>query len=254
MRRTTGAILIETRPERMRRSAWRGDARKASKPKRATSTREATMDIISIAQQARPNVAGNMAFPRAQDTALSSVVVMTRCSTYSSRSLPSRSPRSMSRARSCWTRKSAFSASPCFSRLTISMPTVLAPFERAPPPDVHEGDDEEGDEDDGLDQRERPEVAQLHRDRIEEDDLDVEQDEQHRDQVEADPETEPLLDLGGHPALVGVTLIGRGRLGLRSQEAAGGDERRTDEAAETEEDDGWKVRAEHSTSRCITNL
>ena len=80
MRRTTGAILIEMRPERMSRSAWRGDARNASKPKRATSTRAATIDIISMAQQARPNVAGNMALPRAQLTALSSVVVRTESS------------------------------------------------------------------------------------------------------------------------------------------------------------------------------
>ena len=66
MRRTIGAILIETRPERMSRSAWRGEARKASKPKRAMSTREPTIDIISIAQQASPNVAGKSELPRAQ--------------------------------------------------------------------------------------------------------------------------------------------------------------------------------------------
>ena len=57
-------------------SAWRGEARKASKPKRAMSMREPTMLIISIAQQARPNVSGNIELPRAHETALSSVVVM----------------------------------------------------------------------------------------------------------------------------------------------------------------------------------
>ena len=72
---------MDTRPERISRSAWRGEARKASKPKRATSTRAATIDIISIAQQASPKVAGNSALPRAQLTALSSVVVRTRSST-----------------------------------------------------------------------------------------------------------------------------------------------------------------------------
>src|SRR3954465_16024659 len=76
-RRTTGAILIEIRPERMIRSAWRGDARNASKPKRATSMRAFTAAIISIAQQAVPKVAGMKALPRAQLAALSSVVVMT---------------------------------------------------------------------------------------------------------------------------------------------------------------------------------
>ena len=72
---------MDTRPERMSRSAWRGEARKASKPKRATSTRAATMLIISIAQHASPNVAGNSALPRAQLSAFSSVVVSTRSST-----------------------------------------------------------------------------------------------------------------------------------------------------------------------------
>ena len=61
MRRTTGAILIETRPEMISRSAWRGEARNASQPKRATSTRAPTIAIISIAQQASPKVAGNIA-------------------------------------------------------------------------------------------------------------------------------------------------------------------------------------------------
>ena len=41
---------------------------------------------------------------------------------------------------------------------------------------------------------------------IEEDDLDVEQDEEHRDQVEADPEAEALLDLRRQAALVRVAL------------------------------------------------
>ena len=58
IRRITGAILIDTRPDRMIRSAWRGEARNASKPKRAMSTRAATIAIISIAQQASPNVSG----------------------------------------------------------------------------------------------------------------------------------------------------------------------------------------------------
>ena len=73
--------MIDTRPERMIRSAWRGEARNASNPNRAMSTREATIDIISIAQQASPNVSGKNELPRAQATALSSVVVTIRSST-----------------------------------------------------------------------------------------------------------------------------------------------------------------------------
>ena len=59
----------------MSRSAWRGDERNASIPKRARSYREETIDIISIAQQARPNVSGHIDFVCAQRTAFSSVVM-----------------------------------------------------------------------------------------------------------------------------------------------------------------------------------
>src|SRR3954452_18816516 len=252
MRRTTGAILIEMRPDRMSRSAWRGEARKASKPKRAMSRGAPPTDIISMAQQAKPNVAGKSELPLAQLAARSSVVVMTRSWTYCSRSSPSRSPRSICCARSCRTRKS--SGVPAFSRFTISMTfSVLAPLECAASPHIYERDDQEADEDCGLDQGERPERPQLHGDRVEEHDLDVEQDEQHRDQVEADPEAEALLDLRGHARLIGLRLVGGRGLRLRPQQAAGADEQRTDETAEAEEDDGWKVRPEHSASRCLTN-
>src|ERR1700756_3127648 len=58
------------------KSACRGEGRKTSDPKRATSNRDAAMDIISIAQQARPNPSGQMELLRAQFTALSSCVKM----------------------------------------------------------------------------------------------------------------------------------------------------------------------------------
>ena len=89
----TGAILIETRPDRISMSAWRGEARDTSAPKRARSFRgEPITEIISIAQHARPNVAGQTAFARAQFWAFSSVVNSTRSSTYCSRSASSMSP------------------------------------------------------------------------------------------------------------------------------------------------------------------
>src|ERR1044072_4395271 len=59
MRRSTGAIFLETRPETIITSACRGEARKTSAPNRARSLRELVTFIISIAQQARPNVAGH---------------------------------------------------------------------------------------------------------------------------------------------------------------------------------------------------
>ena len=63
-------------------SAWRGEARNTSAPNRDASTRgEPTTEIISIAQQARPNVRGKRAFARPQLSAPSSVVVRSRSST-----------------------------------------------------------------------------------------------------------------------------------------------------------------------------
>src|SRR5437879_1879051 len=72
----TGAIFCERRPATIMRSAWRGDGRKTSAPKRARSKRAAAMDIISMAQQASPKPSGQMELLRAQFTALSRVVKM----------------------------------------------------------------------------------------------------------------------------------------------------------------------------------
>src|SRR5947209_16527368 len=72
--RMTGAIFCDTRPAMIMRSDCRGDGRKTSAPNRAMSKRDAPIDIISIAQQARPNVIGQMEFLRIQLTALSTVV------------------------------------------------------------------------------------------------------------------------------------------------------------------------------------
>src|ERR1700728_5071845 len=83
-----GAILFETRPAMIIRSLCRGDPRKTSAPNREISKREALIDIISIAQQARPNDMGQIEFLRPQLITLSSVVVITparkaACSTVS---------------------------------------------------------------------------------------------------------------------------------------------------------------------------
>src|SRR6202011_1118816 len=77
-RRITGAIFCERRPATIIKSAWRGDGRKTSAPKRATSKRAAAMDIISMAQHAKPKPSGQMELLRAQFTALSSWAKITR--------------------------------------------------------------------------------------------------------------------------------------------------------------------------------
>ena len=57
--RSTGAIFWLTRPATIIRSACRGVAENRSMPKRAMSNRGEAVAIISIAQHARPNVAGH---------------------------------------------------------------------------------------------------------------------------------------------------------------------------------------------------
>src|SRR5258708_21629596 len=75
MRRRPGAIFRETRPETIITSACLGEARKTSEPKRARSLRPLVAFIISIAQQARPKVAGQRDDLRAQLMRESSRVV-----------------------------------------------------------------------------------------------------------------------------------------------------------------------------------
>src|SRR6267143_3066620 len=65
MRLSIGAILMVTVPETIMRSECRGEAQ-GTMPKRSTSKREAKVAIISIAQQARPNVTGQIDDLRAQ--------------------------------------------------------------------------------------------------------------------------------------------------------------------------------------------
>src|SRR6266542_4705616 len=77
MRRRTGAIFLATRPETIITAACRGLARKTSEPNRARSLRDDVAFIISIAQQARPKVAGHSEDLRAQLISESSRVVST---------------------------------------------------------------------------------------------------------------------------------------------------------------------------------
>src|SRR5688572_16117659 len=77
MRLKTGAILRETRPDTIITSAWRGEARNVSAPKRERSFLAETVFIISIAQQANPNVAGQIDDFLAQLITASSLTVTT---------------------------------------------------------------------------------------------------------------------------------------------------------------------------------
>jgi len=66
MRFTTGAIFKVTVPATIIRSLCRGLGRNTSEPKRAISNRAVDEAIISMAQQAKPNVIGHTADFRAQ--------------------------------------------------------------------------------------------------------------------------------------------------------------------------------------------
>src|ERR1700693_5684644 len=73
----TGAIFRQTVPATIIRSDWRGDARNTPAPNRSRSYREETEAIISMAQQASPNVIGQRADFLDQLMKLSIVVVNT---------------------------------------------------------------------------------------------------------------------------------------------------------------------------------
>src|SRR5579862_10056824 len=66
MRLSTGAIFSVTVPATIMRSDCRGLGRKTSAPNRAMSKRDVLAAIISMAQQARPKVSGQMEESRAQ--------------------------------------------------------------------------------------------------------------------------------------------------------------------------------------------
>src|SRR4051795_13101566 len=115
-------------------------------PKRAMSNRGPPTAIISIAQQASPNCAGHSEFLRAMLSILATVV--------------SRMP------------SGSFSSRP-----------MSVPVEPAATPHIGVDDEHREDEHDHLDQPEHPELVERDRPGVEEDDLDVEDDEQHRGEV-----------------------------------------------------------------------
>src|SRR3954463_818051 len=106
-----------------------------------------------MAQQASPKVAGQSEDLRVQLTSFSTEV--------------SRTP------------LGSFSSSP----ITRSPLPRSFPLQPAAPPHVRVGDEDGGDEDDHLDQPEDAEPVVGDGPRVEEDDLDVEDDEEHRRQV-----------------------------------------------------------------------
>src|SRR5918996_1465027 len=111
-------------------------------PKRARSYRAAPVAIISIAQQARPNVAGQKLDLRDQLTSFSTVVSRMPVGTFS------------------------------------SIPMSI-PVQPAAPPHIDVRDEHGADEQHHLDEAEQAQRVERHRPRVQENDLYVEDDEQH---------------------------------------------------------------------------
>src|SRR5262245_38550331 len=160
------------------RSACRGEARNSSMPHLDRSYRPAPADIISIAQHARPNVAGHIDCFRAQPTARSRVVRTTPRSTSSSISsgvLPRWTPS----IRSTGTRhlpasRLRFPRLVHEGRVRLDGGDGFRPIEPTLAPDVDVGHEHERDEDDHLDQPEQPELPERDGPWEQEDRLDVE--------------------------------------------------------------------------------
>src|SRR3954462_14646940 len=117
---STGAIFWMTRPATIIRSAWRGVAENRSMPNRAMAHRPPPTCIISMAQQARPKVAGHREFLRCVLMTLATVV--------------SRNPLGI-----------------CSSR---PMYALLVPLEPAATPDIGVRDEHGHDEQNHLDEEE----------------------------------------------------------------------------------------------------
>src|SRR5690625_1026867 len=155
---STGAILRDSRPATIITSAWRGLARNTSEPKRARSCRVSVDAIISMAQQARPNVTGQRLLLLPQATSLVRFV----------NRIPSDSSSCQSFS------KSSF-------RL---MPVLSFPSEYSLAEHVNVADCQDRHEDDGVREQKLRLQFETHRKRVKECDLQVEDDEQHRDHVE----------------------------------------------------------------------
>src|SRR5439155_1727984 len=128
--------------------AWRGGARKRSMAERPEAERGLPTAIISMAQQARPNCAGQTEFLRARLRSFATVV--------------SRIP------------SGSFSSSPIGS----------VPLQSASTPYIGVDDEHGEDEHEHLDQPEHAELVEGNGPWVEKDDLDVEDDEQHRGEAE----------------------------------------------------------------------
>src|SRR5262245_38649061 len=142
------------------------------------SYRPQLIAIISIAQHASPNVTGQIDDRRAHCTTFSTVVVRTGISMLSAIVFAHGT-----RDSGLGTRDST-EDSPMTDDCQVS--PFVSPVEHAFAPDVDVARHENGEEDDNLDESCPPEVPDRHSEGVQKRDLDVEQQEDHRHEVELD--------------------------------------------------------------------
>src|SRR2546426_9024369 len=211
MRRITGASLNGSRPAQISTSAWRGENAWRSMPKRAKSNRLAAVAMNSMAQQAVPNGIGHSELAREEFTAQ-----FTRSWNLATREL------------GLW---------PLTSLVVATCFIWSIPLERAPLPYVNVSHEQDQDEDEHLDEEKAGgRGATPHEDdgpRDQKHGFDVEENEQHCDEVELDGEALVGAAEGRHAAFVGPLLdVGRAP---RPEEMRSHDQRRRRDDGETEQ-------------------
>src|SRR5579883_262996 len=187
MRRTTGAIFVVTVPATSITSAWRGEKRTTSAPKRLMSKRPAPTAMNSIAQHAVPSGNGHSELLRAQLNSVFSDVTKTFCLTSGG----------IGTSDSVWSGSAGARSTVC-AMLAIPSPArsaaaaprppgarrELPPLEGPLPPGVGEAHQQDQDENHHLHQGEQPQPAVRHGPGEDEDGLDVENREDERVQIE----------------------------------------------------------------------
>src|SRR5213083_2276055 len=212
MRRMIGAILRVTVPATIIRSDWRGDARKTPAPKRSMSYRDDTVPIISIAQHASPNVIGQSDPLRHQLMAASRVVVTMLAS--SDRSISPINSYSVGRS-------------------------LSVPFQRPLLPSVEVAHEQDRDEDQHLDQGEEAELLEDDGPGEDEHRLDVEDHEQHRNDIVPHRDLAARVVKDRRAALVGHEL---GLVGTRGpDEIARQEGTDTEGGGDHQEEEDWQV-------------
>src|SRR5581483_396844 len=245
MRRTTGAIFVVTVPATSITSAWRGEKRTTSAPKRLMSNRLAPTAMNSMAQQAVPSGNGHSELLRAQLNSVLRDVTKTFC--FTSGGIGTSDSVSMGPVGA----RSIVWAMMCLSS-PIRPAWALPPLQGALAPGVGEAHEQDQDEQRHLHQREQPQPPIGHRPREDEDRLHVEDGKDQRVQVEARVELDVRLADRLHAALVRLLLD---TVGVARRDQARNDQRHDGEGdSDPEEQQYGAEGVQHRRPPCARSL